>query len=192
MPEQIFLETELHRKNHPPEGFQYVEDIVSPDEEKELITFGESLTFQPFVMRGQASRRGIVRFGTDYDRPVGGVSAVVPEIPSELLWLRDRAAAQVGVDPKVFTSAVMTRYPIGATIGWHRDMPMFGPVVLGISLNSLSQLRLRKIENPSETFRMTLAPRSLFVLSGAARHEWHHSIPPVKALRYSITFRSLM
>jgi hypothetical protein len=29
------------------------------------------------------------------------------------------------------------------------------------------------------------------VLSGAARFAWQHSIPPIKALRYSITFRTL-
>ena len=34
-------------------------------------------------------------------------------------------------------------------------------------------------------------PRSGYVLSGAARYAWQHSIPPTKALRYSITFRTL-
>jgi hypothetical protein len=34
-------------------------------------------------------------------------------------------------------------------------------------------------------------PRSAYLLSGPARWEWEHSIPPVDALRYSITFRNL-
>jgi alkylated DNA repair dioxygenase AlkB len=34
-------------------------------------------------------------------------------------------------------------------------------------------------------------PRSAYLLSGAARTEWEHSIPPMDALRYSITFRNL-
>jgi alkylated DNA repair dioxygenase AlkB len=38
---------------------------------------------------------------------------------------------------------------------------------------------------------VTLAPRSAYVLSGAARFQWQHSIPPTRALRYSITFRTL-
>jgi len=29
------------------------------------------------------------------------------------------------------------------------------------------------------------------VLTGAAREVWEHSIPPVEALRYSVTFRTL-
>jgi hypothetical protein len=36
-----------------------------------------------------------------------------------------------------------------------------------------------------------ILPRSGYVLSGAARYAWQHSIPPTKALRYSITFRTL-
>jgi alkylated DNA repair dioxygenase AlkB len=36
-----------------------------------------------------------------------------------------------------------------------------------------------------------LAPRSGYVLAGAARYAWQHSIPPIKALRYSIAFRTL-
>jgi hypothetical protein len=38
---------------------------------------------------------------------------------------------------------------------------------------------------------VTLQPRSGYLLSGAARYAWQHSIPPTKALRYSITFRTL-
>jgi alkylated DNA repair dioxygenase AlkB len=36
-----------------------------------------------------------------------------------------------------------------------------------------------------------LAPRSAYVLDGAARWQWQHSIPPTKAQRYSVTFRTL-
>ncbi|RVP94107.1 alpha-ketoglutarate-dependent dioxygenase AlkB, partial [Sinorhizobium meliloti] len=32
---------------------------------------------------------------------------------------------------------------------------------------------------------------SAYLLSGAARSEWEHSIPPVERLRYSVTFREL-
>jgi alkylated DNA repair dioxygenase AlkB len=192
MSRQLVLESTGVPQQTPPEGFQYFEEIVSPEEEKKLIAFGESLIFEPYVMRGQASRRGIVRFGSDYGRPVGGVSTQIPEIPSDLKWLRDRAARQVGANPEDFQSAVMTCYPIGATIGWHRDMTMFGPVVLGISLQSATQLRFRKIAIPKETYRTILQPRSLFVMSAPVRYDWHHSIPPVKALRYSITFRSML
>ncbi len=33
--------------------------------------------------------------------------------------------------------------------------------------------------------------RSAYLLTGAARLEWEHSIRPMDALRYSITFRNV-
>ncbi|MDP9022354.1 MAG: alpha-ketoglutarate-dependent dioxygenase AlkB, partial [Actinomycetota bacterium] len=40
-------------------------------------------------------------------------------------------------------------------------------------------------------FDLELPPRSAYLLSGPARSAWQHSIPPVKDLRYSITFRTV-
>jgi alkylated DNA repair dioxygenase AlkB len=36
----------------------------------------------------------------------------------------------------------------------------------------------------------SLEPRSAYILRGAARWQYQHSIPAVKTLRYSITFRT--
>jgi alkylated DNA repair dioxygenase AlkB len=36
-----------------------------------------------------------------------------------------------------------------------------------------------------------LEPRSAYVLRGVARWRWQHAISPTKALRYSITFRTM-
>jgi alkylated DNA repair dioxygenase AlkB len=41
------------------------------------------------------------------------------------------------------------------------------------------------------TFELELEPRSGYVLAGEARTAWQHHVPPAKALRYSITFRTL-
>lgn len=38
---------------------------------------------------------------------------------------------------------------------------------------------------------LTAEPRSAYLLSGAARAEWEHSILGVDALRYSTIFRNL-
>jgi len=38
---------------------------------------------------------------------------------------------------------------------------------------------------------LEVEPRSAYLLSGEARHEWEHSIAPGDSLRFSITFRSL-
>jgi alkylated DNA repair dioxygenase AlkB len=41
------------------------------------------------------------------------------------------------------------------------------------------------------TAALELAPRSAYLLSGKARWSWQHSLPAARALRYSITFRTL-
>jgi alkylated DNA repair dioxygenase AlkB len=64
--------------------------------------------------------------------------------------------------------------------------------VVGISLLSPCIFRLRrKTVTAWERYSLTVEPRSAYLLRGASRTEWEHSIPAVEALRYSITFRSL-
>ena len=87
---------------------------------------------------------------------------------------------------------MVARYPPGAAIGWHRDAPMFGSPVIGISLGAACVMRFRRGKVRAwETFNQTLEPRSLYVLSGPARVTWQHSIPRTPELRYSITLRTL-
>jgi alkylated DNA repair dioxygenase AlkB len=86
---------------------------------------------------------------------------------------------------------LITEYTPGAAIGWHRDAPGFG-VVVGISLMSECRFRFRRGATGSwETTELRMLPRAIYVLTGAARSEWQHSIPAVAALRYSITFRTM-
>jgi alkylated DNA repair dioxygenase AlkB len=42
-----------------------------------------------------------------------------------------------------------------------------------------------------KSIALDIEPRSIYRLAGEARWDWQHSVPPVPALRYSITFRSL-
>jgi alkylated DNA repair dioxygenase AlkB len=41
-----------------------------------------------------------------------------------------------------------------------------------------------------DVVRVTVAPRSIYLLRGPARWDWQHSVAPTKSLRYSITFRT--
>jgi alkylated DNA repair dioxygenase AlkB len=36
-----------------------------------------------------------------------------------------------------------------------------------------------------------LEPRSIYILEDEVRTAWEHSVPPVDALRYSLTFRTV-
>jgi len=69
---------------------------------------------------------------------------------------------------------------------------MFGSKVIGVSLLSADRMRFQS--RSAETGvapALELQRRSAYVLAGSARWAWQHSIPATKALRYSITFRSL-
>ena len=87
--------------------------------------------------------------------------------------------------------ALCTEYDVGAGIGWHRDKKHFDQV-FGLSLASACNFRFRrKAGNKWERFTLNAQPRSLYVMTGASRHIWEHSIPPVETPRYSITFRTM-
>jgi len=67
-------------------------------------------------------------------------------------------------------------------------------MVAGLSLGSAVRMRFRpygRLHDRSAVIAFELAPRSLYVMQGDVRWRWQHSIPPAKALRYSITFRTL-
>jgi alkylated DNA repair dioxygenase AlkB len=53
-------------------------------------------------------------------------------------------------------------------------------------------LRLRKRRHDGfDRATLPLVPRSAYHLTGEARHDWEHSVAPMDAPRWSITFRSL-
>ena len=174
-----------------PPGLLYLPDLLTADEERALLAHVERLEFQQVVMHGQPARRTVRHYGYDYDYERPGRLVQGEPLPAWLEPLRGRAAAPAGVGPEELAQALVTRYPPGAPIGWHRDAPMFG-IVVGVSLASPCRMRLRrKADGGYDLHELVLAPRSLYVLAGEVRTAWQHSIPPAKELRYSVTFRTL-
>ena len=174
-----------------PEGLTYVPEFVTPEEERTLLETIEGLDFRAVTMRGQAARRTVRMFGLAYDYEQGGLVPADP-LPESLEWLRERCAALVEREPADLVQILVSRYPEGAGIGWHRDAPMFGSRIVGVSLAALCRMRFqRTVKGERETAAVELEPRSAYVLSGKARWSWQHSIPAAKALRYSVTFRTL-
>ena len=174
-----------------PEGLVYRPEFVAPDEESDLLAPIEGLDFREIRMRGQTARRTARHFGFDYDYERYGRLVPGDPLPGWLVSLRESCARLADLDPDKLAQALVQRYPPGATIGWHRDAPMFGTVV-GVSLASACRLRFQRGRSDERrTFELELEPRSAYVLAGAARNAWQHSIPPTKSLRYSVTFRTL-
>ena len=174
-----------------PNGLVYQPDFVSEAEERQVLGVLEAMQFHTITMHGRTARRTVRHFGLDYGYESWELVPTDP-LPDQLAWLRDRAAALGGLDPADLAQILVSKYPPGATIGWHRDAPMFGPRVVGVSLAAACRMRSQRGKGEArQVAEVTLEPRSAYVLSGAARFVWQHSIPPTKALRYSVTFRTL-
>lgn len=175
-----------------PEGFLYRPEFISPADEDALLARVRALPFREFEFHGYTGRRRVVSFGWHYDFS-GRRLLKADDIPDFLLALRPTAAALAGLEPEEFQHALVTEYGPGAGIGWHRDKAVFGEVV-GVSLLSPCVLRMRRKVGVRKWERasVTAESRSAYLLSGRARSEWEHSIPPVDAPRYSVTFRNLL
>jgi alkylated DNA repair dioxygenase AlkB len=175
-----------------PAGMRYETDVIRPSEEETLVTFIRALPLKPFeFVGGFTGNRRVMSFGWRYDFGKARLEETQP-IPPELCALRDKVGTVFSLDPSGLKHALVTEYAPGAGIGWHKDRPDFADVI-GVSLLVPCKFRLRR-KQAGKWHRITLeaAPRSAYLLCGEVRRDWEHSIPPLEALRYSVTFRNLV
>src|SRR3954471_15643805 len=111
-----------------PEGFNYQSDLITPEEERQLVTHLETLPFQKFDFHGFLGKRRVVSFGWRYDFTDRELQKV-EDIPPFLLPLRQKAAAFAGLPATAFQHVLVTEYSPGAGIGWHKDKAVFAEVV---------------------------------------------------------------
>ena len=163
-------------------GFDYWADVLSAPEQAALVAALQTLAFKPYEHLGYLGHRRIAAF----DRKPDG-----PEWPTFLSILMARLAGRLDLDGAAFVQVLVNEYAPGAGIGWHRDRPVYGEI-LGLSLLAPCVMRLRRRQGAGFLRRnAALASGSVYRLSGEARAAWEHSITPMTALRYSITFRTL-
>ena len=171
-------------------GLDYRDEFITRDEETALIGQLEALDLSPFRFHGWTGNRKTQSFGWRYDFDDASFSPTEP-IPQWLQPLRGKAAALAEVAPEDIVHVLAARYDPGAGIGWHKDRSVFGKVV-GVSLSSPAILRFRQRDGATfKRFSLPVEPRSAYLLSGEARHDWEHRIVPGEELRFSITFRTL-
>jgi alkylated DNA repair dioxygenase AlkB len=166
--------------------------FLSREEEAFLLARIGELPLAPMKYRQYEALRRVVSFGGRYDFGAQQLQAAEP-LPDWLQPLRERAAAWIGVAPEQFTQALVAEYRPGTPLGWHRDVPDFEDIV-GVSLLDVAVLRMRPYPHVTgsrpQVLKLTLPPRSIYLLRGPARWAWQHSIAPAQALRYSITLRT--
>ena len=174
-----------------PDGLRLREEFLSPAEESSLLAAIRDLPLVEARYRAFTAKRRIVSFGAGYDFETNALLPA-PPLPAFLHPLRDRVAAWAGLAAPELRQCTVAEYTAGTQLGWHRDVPRFGTVA-GISLASACRMRLRPYPHVkgSRARALVLEPRSAYVLADGARWRWQHAISPTKALRYSITFRTI-
>jgi alkylated DNA repair dioxygenase AlkB len=176
-----------------PEGFLYLPQFLTEKEEEDLIEIISKSELHPFTFQGFEAKRKVASFGYDYLFDKGSLSRGKP-IPPAFNPLIEKVSDTLSLSTGDFAELLITEYPVGAVINWHRDAPPFD-LIAGISLLSDCKFRLRpydkKNQSRSSLLSFPVKRRSMYVMKGPARTDWQHSIAAVKEVRFSITLRTL-
>ncbi len=170
-------------------GLAYIPDYIDEPEQRRLAA---AIDQMPWDARWQ---RRIQPYGGVYGR--GGSAPPIPDWGRRLA-LKLRAD---GITATLFDQMLVNEYLPGQGIALHRDYEPYDRTVVSLSLLSPYLMDFRE----PATGRMEsilLEPRSLLVLSDAARYEWRHGIARRKSdvwqgvridrgRRLSVTFRKV-
>jgi alkylated DNA repair dioxygenase AlkB len=174
-------------------GFIYATDFITAAEEAMLIEEIGKISLHTFQFQGYAAKRKVASFGYDWSFETRSLSKG-KAIPSVFNGLVEKVAAFAKVDKTAFAELLVTEYPPGSVINWHRDAPPFD-LIAGVSLSTSCMFRLRPHDKAKQGRRaivsLPVERRSIYIMKDAARSDWEHSITPVKTTRYSITLRTL-
>jgi hypothetical protein len=176
-----------------PAGLRYEPDIITAAEEQELLAGIVTLPLheaQYKAVHREAAHREL-RCQVDFS---SNVLETAPELVPFLEGLRTKVADWLG--PQAGSVRTGSRRRISAqhcarlasrraTI--RRDRRRIARRRMPHALSPLSGAQ----DQARGVFALELEPRSAYVLHGDARWGWQHSIPTTKALRYSITFRTM-
>jgi alkylated DNA repair dioxygenase AlkB len=176
-----------------PAGFSYYPEFITSTEEKELIQLIEKVDMQPMKFHEYEAKRKVISFGQGWSFTEQKLKQGNP-IPNEFDFLVERIANHRSIGKESIAQFLITEYPIGSVINWHRDAPPFATIA-GVSLLADCIFKLRPHEKEKQTRLATISlpvqRRSLYIMQGPAKTDWQHSTAPVNKVRYSLTFRTL-
>jgi alkylated DNA repair dioxygenase AlkB len=172
-----------------PPGLSYYPEFITPAEETFFLSEFKKLELKPFEFMSYIAKRNVLSFRNSYEFGKKKLHEAAPS-PEWLKPLLHRAAKTLHISEERISQILVTHYPIGAPIGWHRDAPSFEHL-LGITLGSECTMKMREMSGKRK-YSLHLERRSAYAITGHARWRWEHHIPPVKEERYSLTFRSLV
>ena len=176
-----------------PEGFYYYPDFISREQEQQLLATIQQLELHAMLFQGYTAKRKVASFGYDYNFSTRQLTKGLP-IPENFNWLIDKVAVHMSISKEQIAEVLVTEYPVGSVINWHRDAPPFESIA-GISLAADCIFKLRPYEKSLRSGKAVhsfpVHQRSLYIMQGSARSDWEHSTAPVTKVRFSVTLRTL-
>jgi len=176
-----------------PPGFSYYPEFITRHQEQELLTAIQKIELHAMIFQGYTANRKVASFGYDYSFSTRKLTKGKP-IPESFDWLIDKTATLLSVARQQIAELLITEYPTGSVINWHRDAPPFESIA-GLSLAADCIFKLRpydkSLRSRKTIISLPVQQRSLYIMQAQARSDWEHSTAPVQATRYSITLRTL-
>jgi alkylated DNA repair protein (DNA oxidative demethylase) len=170
------------------EGLSYIPSFLDADEQQMLLCELEQLSYYRDTFLGKLIKRNYAQFGYEYGSAGRSLKPAAP-FPPFLQQLADKGCSACH-DPALINQCIITCYDTGSGIGWHTDAPTFGDCIFGVSLGASARFQFRPPGSPLE-YELTVHSGSIYCMSGRARWDYQHRVPPVKATRYSLTFRTV-
>lgn len=180
-------------------GLQYVEDYITDKQHNWLL---DQIDEHPWL---DDLKRRVQHYGFKYDYRARKVNhnMNIGELPE---WLKrlSRKLYEDGHTPEIADQVIINEYLPGQGIASHIDCePCFKDTIVSLSLGSGCVMNFTNKFDKTKKIPVWLAPRSLIVLSGAARYEWLHGISARKSdewdgqrhergRRVSLTFRKVI
>jgi alkylated DNA repair dioxygenase AlkB len=192
-----------------PNGLIYKPDFLSLEEEEVLLAYLGNLPLtHPLYKDLYEAKRRHYGFGWGWNYRTQTLIPGEP-LPRFLHSTQRKIAKWLQIAPERVAEALVNEYTPGSAIGWHVDNEGFEKII-GISLAGWCRMRFRPVKTApmsplrrdiprssagtsaaSPILSLEVEPRSAYIMQGPVRWEWQHSVAPVPALRYSITFRTL-
>jgi len=176
-----------------PKGFSYYPSFISEDEEVSLLNLTQEYDLQAMKFHQYVAKRNVKSFGRGWSFTEQKLIQGNP-IPQEFDFLINKISNQLQIKKELIAQFLITEYPVGSVINWHRDAPPFD-IIIGVSLLTDCILKLRPYQpekqSRSATISLNVQCRSLYVMKGESKTEWQHCTVPANNIRYSLTFRTL-
>ena len=176
-----------------PAGFSYQNDFISVEEEEQLVQTIKQFDLKNMQFHEYEAKRKVISFGSGWSFTEQQLKQGTP-IPEAFEFLVVKIANQLAVSKEQIAQFLITEYPVGSVINWHRDAPPFD-MVAGVSLLADCNFKLRPHAKEKQTRNATIVlpvqRRSLYRMQGEAKNEWQHCTAPLNKVRYSLTFRTL-